>query len=230
MSVSDDDQSRKIQESLGKRNEADRPSESRPRDSAEVETPAPFDEDNDFIGIRSVGASPIDDSDEPEEVAPGEEDGSPGLRSIDASALRKDSERVPLSPIMTRTVLQSDKPLRNRLFGRDFSVADSMFPDELEPKVRNQVYPVTEGDLWHLRRLEQKTRYYRRSLPVGIGLLAAIALVGVIFFNFGPIQLLAFFAGIYWMLGLYLKSGAVRTLLGIYMDDIQREPTNDPER
>jgi hypothetical protein len=186
-------------------------------------------DESEFVGILSVGSSNVEDLDD-------EDDGDDIHDGIGDQGDRQDilagerSQSTLRSGAITRTPLQSTKPLLNRLFGRDFSVADSMFPDELEPKVRAQIYPLTESDYWHLRRLEQKTRYYRRSLPVGIAVLAIVALLGVIFFNFGPIQLLAFFACIYWMLGLYLKSGILRRLLAIYMTDLEKEPTPDPER
>lgn len=110
----------------------------------------------------------------------------------------------------------SSSELRRRLFGKDLSVADGHFPDDLKDKlttVESSFTEFTEGEYWHLDRLWTKVSNYRKWMPVVMILLVLTWIAGFVILHFGFIQTGVFIAVLYWVVGLWLKAGAVKRLL-----------------
>lgn len=107
----------------------------------------------------------------------------------------------------------SSSELRKRLFGRDLSVADGHFPDDLKDKLNTDASSFTEGEYWHLDRLSRKANNYRKWMPVAMVLVVLTWIAGFIILHFGYIQTAVFVALLYWVVGLWLKAGAVKRRL-----------------
>lgn len=117
---------------------------------------------------------------------------------------------------------KSDRPLRTKLWGGDWMIAEGIFPDDLKDKLDNGDTTFSESDHWHLKRLYRRASTWKLNLYLLIGFAAIVGILGPIFLYFGYLQELLAAAAIYWLVGMVVKSNAVLMRLGPIVEEYRR--------
>lgn len=92
-------------------------------------------------------------------------------------------------------------PLRNKLWGGNWWIADSLFPPELKEKLDAGATSFDDNEYWHLDRMYERTLRYKAPMYTFLALFIILFLVGGFLGHFGLIQSFLSLIAIYVIIG-----------------------------